>query len=146
MDRTVALELCDDLPPEAVLAAEAQLGRPCKFTEGFDLLRGGFPDDPGCPTTGQGTTRHYLCSASTDRCGQVDCFPVLKEGGHCIGPYCISKVIHTGCGVTMHDIAAPAGFTTRARLQAAAEVWQARVKTCSIRLECERVPDKQHDV
>ena len=56
MDRTVALELCDDLPPEAVLAPEARLARPCKFTEGFGRLRGGFPNDPGCLTTGQGTT------------------------------------------------------------------------------------------
>lgn len=67
MDRTVALELCDDLPPEAVLAAEVD----------FRTIQAALQQD------------------------KVDCFPVLKEGGHCIG------------------------FTTRARLQAAAEVWQA---------------------
>eukprot|EP00439_Symbiodinium_sp_Y106_P012047 s5424_g1.t2 len=67
MDRTVALELCDDLPPEAVLAPEVD----------FRTIQAALQQD------------------------KVDCFPVLKEGGHCIG------------------------FTTRARLQAATEVWQA---------------------
>ncbi|CAE6929929.1 clcC [Symbiodinium natans] len=67
LDRTVALELCDDLPSEAVLAPEVD----------FRAIKAALEQD------------------------KVDCFPVLKEGGHCIG------------------------FTTRARLQAAMEVWEA---------------------
>jgi len=66
MDRVVALDLRDDLPPEAALQPEAD----------YNAIQLALQQD------------------------KVDCFPVLKDG------YCI-------------------GFTTRARLQAALEVWQA---------------------
>jgi len=70
LDRTVALDLRDELPPEAVLASEAD----------FAVIKAAL------------------------QVKKVDCFPVLKEGQE--GPRCI-------------------GFTTRARLQAAMEVWEA---------------------